>query len=202
MQRFRQFVRLTFKQHLMKLFRQIPEEEKLVRDCVRGNPRAQEQLYRTHYRVMFGVCLRYANDYESAEDILQEGFVKVFKNLKNFRLEGSLEGWIRRIMVNTALDHYRKASRLVPVTELEQARQETDTADPVSEMASEEILQAIQELPDGYRTVFNLYAIEGFNHREIAEKLGISEGTSKSQLSRAREMLRNTINHWKEEAYG
>jgi RNA polymerase sigma-70 factor (ECF subfamily) len=186
----------------MKLFQKISDEEKLVQNCIRGRSDAQEQLYKMHYRVMFGVCLRYAQDRDAAEDILQEGFIKVFNNLAKYRNEGSLEGWIRRIMVNTALDHYRKTSRLVPITDLEQAKQESVSADAISDMRTEELLKLIQALPDGYRTVFNLYAIEGYNHQEIAEKLGISEGTSKSQLSRAREYLQRQIHQWKEEIYG
>ena len=186
----------------MGLFKTYTAEEKLNRDCARGKARAQEELYHTHYRTMFGVCLRYCKDRDLAEDVLQEGFIKVFKSIDRFRGSGSLEGWIRRIMVNTALEHHRRAARFLPLVDLDEAYDQDAGHDLVAEMSHKEILALIQELPDGFRTIFNLYAIEGFNHREIGEKLGISEGTSKSQYSRARRQLQEKIQQLHTTAYG
>lgn len=186
----------------MKLFKTYSEEEKLVKDCARGKARAQEELYHRHYRTMFGVCLRYTQDREVAEDILQEGFIKVFTNIDRYRGTGSLEGWIRRIMVNTALEHHRKMARFLPIVELDEALDADSGHDVVSDMGQQEILELIQALPDGYRTIFNLYAIEGFTHREIASKLDISEGTSKSQFARARRHLQESIIKLQPDVYG
>ncbi len=186
----------------MKLFKTYTEEEKLVRDCVRGKARAQEALYHQHYRTMYGVCMRYCKDRDVAEDVLQEGFIKVFKNIDRYRGSGSLEGWIRRIMVNTALEHHRKVARFLPLVDLDEALDQDAGYDVVSDMGQQEILQLIQELPDGYRTIFNLYAIEGFTHREIARELDISEGTSKSQYARARRILQEKVITLYQDAYG
>ena len=186
----------------MKVFRTYTEEEKLVRGCVKGKARAQEQLYHQHYRTMFGVCLRYCKDRDVAEDVLQDGFIKVFKNIGKYRGSGSLEGWIRRIMVNTALEHHRKSSRFIALTDLEEAMSEDAGHDVVDEMSGDEIMQLIQELPDGYRTIFNLFAIEGYTHREIAAELNISEGTSKSQFARARKQLQEKVIALQGDNYG
>jgi RNA polymerase sigma factor (sigma-70 family) len=133
---------------------------------------------------------------------LQDGFVKVFKNIGSFHGTGSLEGWIRRIMVNTALELLRKKSTMYPVVDLDQAIQTDGGWDIVSSMTEQEILRMVQALPVGYRTVFNLYAIEGYSHKEIAEQLNISEGTSKSQLARARQTLQENIQVMMRENYG
>lgn len=186
----------------MKLFKTYTEEEKLVRDCAKGKARAQEQLYHQHYRTMYGVCMRYCKDRDVAEDVLQDGFIKVFKNIHHYRGTGSLEGWIRRIMVNTALEHHRKVARFLPLVDLDEAIDQDAGHDVVSDMGQQEILQLIQELPDGYRTIFNLYAIEGFTHREIGHRLGISEGTSKSQFARARRLLQEKVLRLNQDAYG
>lgn len=169
-----------------------PELE-LVTECRKGNPTYQRALYQQYYRKMYGVCLRYANDPDDAQDVLQEGFIRVFKKLDSFRGTGSLEGWIRRIMVHTSIEYYRRKSRYFMV-DIEGAAHELDTQmDALAQMSREEILQQIQALPPGYRTVFNLYIIEGFTHQEIGEMLDISEGTSKSQLSRAKLILRDRL---------
>ncbi|MEM7039938.1 MAG: RNA polymerase sigma factor [Bacteroidota bacterium] len=187
----------------MRLFTgNISEEQRLIRGCVRGKPQFQEALYNKYYRKMFGVCMRYTQNRDVAEDVLQDGFIKVFKNIGSFKGKGSLEGWVRRIMVNTALEHHRKQAKMYPVVDLDQAMDEDAGHDIVAKMSSDEILELIQALPPGFRTIFNLYAIEGFTHREIAEKLGISEGTSKSQLARARAALQESIHRLREEAYG
>ena len=167
-------------------------EAELIKGCQKGSSLHQQALYQQYYRKMFGVCLRYTDKQEDAEDVLQEAFIKVFKHIKGFRGKGSFEGWIRRIMVHTAIEHYRKRSRYFMV-DIDHAHEVELSADQLSEMHREEILELIQTLPTGYRTVFNLYAIEGYAHKEIAEMLGISIGTSKSQFSRAKAMLKEKM---------
>jgi len=142
---------------------------------------------------MFGVCLRYTDNKDDAQDILQEGFIKVFKNIQSFRRQGSFEGWIRRIMVHTSIEHYRRNSRYFMV-DIEEARSLSFDADVLSNLGRNEILDLVQQLPVGYRTVFNLYVIEGYPHQEIADMLQITVGTSKSQLSRGKKILQEKIN--------
>jgi RNA polymerase sigma-70 factor (ECF subfamily) len=154
-------------------------------------------LYERYAGVMLAVCMRYSKNREEAEDLLQEGFIKVFDKISTFRGHGSLEGWIRRIMINNALN-YIKSKKLMYINEdpqrwSEHLPDETRTEGEQELYTPEMMLKAVQELPEGYRIVFNLYVMEGFNHREIAESLGISENTSKSQLSRARRYLRNIL---------
>lgn len=186
----------------MRLFGAIQDELKLARACAAGRASAQEELFQRYYRKMFGVCLRYVKDRDEAEDVLQEGFIKVFSKIGDFKGEGSLEGWVRRIMVHCAIEQYRRNSRFIKVDE-EMAPESTDSsADLVAQMSADEILHLVQDLPPGYRTVFNLYAIEGFGHPEIAGMLGISTGTSKSQLSRAREILVEKITKNRRVNYG
>jgi RNA polymerase sigma-70 factor (ECF subfamily) len=143
---------------------------------------------------MFGICLRYAKNRTDAEDILQEGFIKVFRYLKDYRGEGAFEGWIRRIMITTSLNFYKKKNLVNKDVDPETIRLRGLThPDAVSNMAHEELLSLIQELPNGYRTVFNLNTIEGYSHKEISEILQISINTSKSQLSRAKSSLKEKI---------
>ena len=153
----------------------------------------QEELYRRFSPRMYGVCLRYAGSAEEAEDILQEGFVKVFRKLDSFRSEGSFEGWIRRIFVNTAIEHFRRKKYLQPVTEKEEATIEGNYLSVLDELAERDILELVRQLSPGYRTVFNMYVVEGYTHKEIGEIMGISEGTSKSQLSRAKVILQEMV---------
>ncbi|MCB0715592.1 MAG: RNA polymerase sigma factor [Chitinophagaceae bacterium] len=153
----------------------------------------QQALYGRFSPRMYGVCLRYATNAAEAEDILQEGFIKVFKKMHTFRKEGSFEGWVRRIFVNTAIEHFRRRKYLTPVTEKEENTIEGNYTSVLDELAEQDILQLIQELSPGYRTVFNLYVIEGYTHKEIGDMLGISEGTSKSQLSRAKVILQDMV---------
>lgn len=158
-----------------------------------GDDRAREVLYQHFAPTMYGVCLRYASDQEEAQDFLQEGFITLFTRLNDFRFEGSFEGWIRRIMVNTCLGALRKRKlQLVREDYTMMDTQNDGHSDPAN-LAAADLLKIIQELPQQYRTVFNLYAIEGFSHREIATALGISEGTSKSNLSRARDILQRRV---------
>lgn len=164
-------------------------EKELVEGCKQENPRIQRALYQKYYRLMFSICLRYSENREDAQDILQDGFVKVFKKINTFKHKGSFEGWVRRIMVHTAIEHYRKKSKYFMV-DINEAYDQSFDADALVNLSTAEIIKLVQELPAGYRTVFNLFVIEGYSHQEIADMLNISEGTSKSQLSRAKKMLK------------
>lgn len=168
-------------------------EEQIREGCVKGDRRYQQMLYNMFSAKMFSVCLRYANEYNSAQDLLQEGFVKVFKNIEKFRGEGSFEGWVRRIFVNTAIEHYRKQVNLYALHDSEAKGYEHYDGNALETLKHEDIMKMIQKLSDGYRTVFNLYVVEGFSHKEIGDMMGISEGTSKSQLARARYLLQKMI---------
>jgi len=165
----------------------------LINGCMKGDRRMQEELYGRFSPRMYAVCLRYAGNTEEAEDILQEGFIKVFKKLDSFRSEGSFEGWVRRIFVNTAIEHFRRKRYLMPVTEKEENTIEGKFTSVLDELGAKDIMALVQELSPGYRTVFNMYVVEGYTHKEIADMLGISEGTSKSQLSRAKVILQDMV---------
>ncbi|WNJ16156.1 RNA polymerase sigma factor [Pontibacter sp. G13] len=167
-------------------------EAELAQGCKKGKPVFQRALYQRYHRLMFGVCLRYTDSRDDAQDILQEGFIKVFRHISKFRGDGSLEGWIRRIMVHTSIEHYRKKSRYFMVDIQEAHTHELD-ADAISNLSHEEILTLVRDLPAGYRTVFSLYVIDGYTHQDIADMLGISVGTSKSQLSRAKRLLQQQL---------
>ncbi len=163
----------------------------LVKECLKGNTKAQRLLFDKFSQKMFGVCLRYFKNVEEAEDVLQEGFVKVFSKLKDFSNEGSLEGWIRRIMMNTALDTIRKNTKFSNDVSIDLIDYQIGQNDFIFEnMNAEDLLKLISTLPDGYRVVFNMFAIEGYSHSEISTTLGISESTSKSQYLRAKAFLR------------
>ncbi|HMV13747.1 MAG: RNA polymerase sigma factor [Chitinophagales bacterium] len=166
----------------------------LIELCKRNNREAQYKLYSLLSSKMFAVCIRYAKNKEAAEDLLQEGFVKVFTNIDKFRADGSFEGWVRRIMVNTAIEQYRKNTKMYPVVSADDIKidiPETETSD---NLEVEDLMKMINSLSHGYKTIFNLYVIEGFSHKEIADMLNISEGTSKSQLARARYLLMEMVN--------
>lgn len=169
------------------------EEQNLITACANKERWAQQKLYEQHYSQMMGVCLRYSNNREDAQDILHEGFIKVFKNISKYQPGTSLSAWIRRIMVNTSIDFYRKNVRRRS-EDIEQAYNiSTDEADAISQMTESEILAAVQELSPAYRTVFNLYVIEGFSHKEIGVQLGITESTSRSNLVKARIKLKDIL---------
>ncbi|MCB0623494.1 MAG: RNA polymerase sigma factor [Saprospiraceae bacterium] len=169
------------------------QESDLIEACVRKERWAQRVLYEEHYGKMMGVCLRYANNSDDALDILHEGFIKVFKHIAKYQPGTSLTAWIRRIMVNTAIDYYRKNIRR-RTEDLEQAYDvESPQADAISQCTEKEILAAVQELSPAYRTVFNLYVIEGYSHKEIAELLDITESTSRSNLVKARLKLQAAL---------
>jgi RNA polymerase sigma-70 factor (ECF subfamily) len=178
---------------IVRLFNSISPEEKLLRDCLKQKPAAQEQLYRQHSPRMLGICLRYIADRSTAEEVMVKGFEKVFGNLHTYSGSGALEGWIRRIMVNEALMYLRANKKLQNQQEADISIAAPADAAADAELNQQQLLELVQQLPAGYRSVFNLYAIEGYSHREIAELLGISEGTSKSQLSKARQWLQQAI---------
>ena len=171
-------------------------EAELVDGCKRKRPLYQKALYQQYYRKMLGVCLRYTDHKDDAEDVMQDGFIKVYQHIGGFKSKGSLEGWIRRIMVHTAIEHYRKRSRYFMV-DIDHAGDIELQADQLTQMSREELLTMIQALPPGYRTVFNLYVVEGYPHKEIAKMLKISPGTSKSQLSRAKSLLKTQLQNIK-----
>lgn len=175
---------------------QIISENDLIEGCIRGDRKMQYELYQRFAPIMYGVCLRYAGNNEEAEDILQEGFIKVYSKLSSYRGEGSFEGWVRRIFVNTAIEHYRKKIQLQPITEYEENTLEGKYLSVLDDMAERDIIQLVQQLSPGYRTVFNMYVIEGYTHKQIADALGISEGTSKSQLSRAKLILQDLVKNF------
>lgn len=158
-----------------------------------GNRKMQYELYQRFAPKMYGVCLRYAANAEEAEDLLQEGFVKVFRKLDSFRREGSFEGWVRRIFVNTAIEQFRRKTYLQPITEREEDTVEGKYLSVLDNLAERDIIGLVQQLSPGYRTVFNMYVVEGYTHKEVADALGISEGTSKSQLSRAKLILQDLV---------
>jgi RNA polymerase sigma factor (sigma-70 family) len=169
------------------------EEKNLIKACISKERWAQKELYETYYGKMIGVCLRYSNDQDDAKDILHEGFIKVFKNIDKYQLGTSLGAWIRRIMINTSIDYYRKSIRR-RTEDLDQAQYEmAEDEDPISNCSAKEIMQCVQQLSPAYRVVFNLYAIEGYSHKEISKQLEISESTSRSNLVKARVKLKQML---------
>ncbi|HOB84057.1 MAG TPA: sigma-70 family RNA polymerase sigma factor [Bacteroidales bacterium] len=173
----------------------MPEIRNIINGCLKGNRRDQELLYRRHAPRLYAVCLQYSGNDEEARDILQEGFIKIFENLIHYKYEGSFEGWMRRIIVNTALEKYRSRHSLYRVDDIEQIPE--PDADPDNEdysgLDAADLLGIIRELPPKYRMVFNLFAIEGYSHKEIGQMINISEGTSKSNLARARIILQRRV---------
>lgn len=172
----------------MKQIKELAENE-LIQRCLNNEVLAQNELYRRFAGKLMGVCMRYAKNRDDAKDILQDGFVRVYLNLKSFKGNGSFEGWIKRILVNTAIKHYHKNLKFTNNVEIEAAYDVGFAETAISKLSVDELMSHVQTLPDGYRTIFNLYVIEGYQHNEIGELLGISEGTSKSQLARARHFL-------------
>jgi RNA polymerase sigma-70 factor (ECF subfamily) len=169
-------------------------EQQLIAGCKKGNRLAQKELYDVYSRKMMGVCLRYINDRETARDLLQDGFIKVFTAIGTYTGAGSFEGWMRRIFVNCALEHLRKSDVLRNSIELERT---CELSNPdysvIADMSAQELMNAVQELPPGFRTIFNLFAIEGFSHKEISKMLCITESTSRSQYTRAKQVLQRKI---------
>lgn len=165
-------------------------DKELIEGCANGNRASQRALYERYCKKMLVVCQRYAKSSQEAEDILQEGFIKVFKAIKNFRFESKLDTWITRIMINTALNSQRQKLYLFPMVDVTEVQLPEREEVSLSGFHLAELIKMIQSLPDGCRVVFNLFAIEGYTHKEIAAMLGVSEGTSKSQFNRAKALLR------------
>lgn len=174
----------------------VEQHHQLIQGCIKGERHSQSRLYEQYAPSMFGVCLRYARNREEAEEILQEGFMKVFEFIHQFRFDGSFEGWIRKIMVNCALQKYRSKAKMYAVVDIDTPGVEPKSnEDIITRLGTKELLKLVQQLPPAYRMVFNLYVFEGMKHREIARHLGISEGTSKSNLSDARAILQKAVNN-------
>jgi RNA polymerase sigma factor (sigma-70 family) len=171
----------------------LSNDHDLIEGCLLGNPVMQKKLYDKYAPKMYGICLRYAANSEDAKDILQDGFVKVFVNLGKFLSTGSFEGWMRRIFVNTAIEHYRRKNQLYAISENQEENIPNQEVSALDALEAEDIIRLISELPNGYRTVFNLFAVEGYSHKEIATMMNISEGTSKSQYARAKAWLQEKI---------
>ena len=168
-------------------------EKQLIEGCLNGNRKAQEELYRLYSGKMMGLCLRYVGDRETARDLLQDGFVKVFTSLNMYSGTGAFEAWIRMIFVNVAIEHLRKKDFLNGTIDLDNMNVITEDNTTISTLSAIMIMELVYQLPEGFRTIFNLYAIEGYSHKEIADKLNISESTSRSQYARAKQWLRKRI---------
>ena len=183
------------------MFEKLSDKE-LVTACLKNNREAQKAFYQRFASKAYGICLRFSQGNNQAEDILQEGFIKVFNNLSKFRFEGSLEGWIKRIVVNVAIDFVKKN-----VKHFQELNENIDEScdvfvdETISRLSVEDLMRMVQELPDSKRLIFNLYAYEGYSHKEIAEKLGISVMTSKSQYCKAKKMLQEWLTNIKNKSY-
>ncbi len=168
----------------------------IINGCLKGDRKCQEQLYHMFSAKMYGLCLQYADNKDDASDILQEGFIKVFRKLEQFGGKGSFEGWVRRIMINTALERYRSQVRLYPLTDNTVKKENLSHEEVFDRLSASDLIRMVQDLPPRYRMVFNLYAIEGYSHKEIGEMMGITVGTSKSNLSRARDILQQKVKQY------
>lgn len=182
------------------------ELTQLVKGCIAGDRKDQQQLFKCFFGKMMVVCMRYTKDRDTAQDILQDGFIKAFEKMTDFTFTGSFEGWLRRIMVNTAIDHFRKSKHIVELFDNKQYEsedeegdhsdfedKESDQEDGWGNLSPEKVLEAMQGLSPAYRTVFNLYVMENYTHKDIAEMLNISVGTSKSNLAKARVNLKKIL---------
>ena len=172
--------------------------DKIIKDCIKGKAKAQEILYVEFAPKMLGVCLRYSKDLAEAEDTLQDGFIKIFQNVKTYQFKGSFEGWMRRVMVNTALAKFRQEKKIQLVDEVVDFEDEEDENYSESEISIDVLLRMVQELPDRYRMVFSLYVLDGYPHNEIAEVMEITVGTSKSNLARGRAILKQKVKEYLE----
>ncbi len=169
-------------------------EDMIIAGCKKNDRQSQELLYRHFAGKMYAICISYAGNRSLAKDMLQDAFIKVFKNIKSFNKDGSLEGWIRKIITNTAIDHLRKNKKTENYVEMEAANikhYSVNTA--IGNISFNEVMEQVERLPEGARIVFNMHALDGYTHKEIAQKLEITEGTSKSQFNRARQLLMSYI---------
>lgn len=178
------------------------DAHRLVKDCIRGRPEAQRELYDEFSEVMLGICYRYTKSLMDAEDVMQEGFIKVFKNIAQFKFEGELGAWIRRIMVNTALNFLKQNRNYQgDLSFTDNSMHPVSNDNPDVSILAKDLADLVRQLPTGYQTIFNLYAVEGYSHVEIGKMLGINEGTSRSQYARARGLLITWLNKQKEEEH-
>ena len=167
--------------------------ENIIKGCVDGRTEAQEALYKKFSGKLFGICLRYTKDYSAAEDVLHEGFIKIYSNISSYKGTGSFEGWIRRVVINTALERFRKQFQMYPIADINESDLGVRYENIITDISARDLLDLIKDLPPAYRMVFNLYAIDGYSHKEIGDILNISVGTSKSNLSRARKLLQTRV---------
>ena len=179
----------------MKLKKGLSDEEQLIAGCKEGKPWAQKEIFERYSGVMLSVCVRYVTDRETARDILQDGFIKLYTKIDTFSGSGSFAGWVRRIFVTTSLEYLRQNDALKQRASIEEYGNSIPDNDAtvLDKISADDLMECIAKLPDGYRTVFNLYAIEGYSHPEIAEMLGINESTSRSQFMRARKILQKNV---------
>jgi RNA polymerase sigma-70 factor (ECF subfamily) len=169
-------------------------DEQLIKECIKKDIRAQKRLYEKYAPLMMSICLRYVRDRDIAQNLLQDGFIKLFDKIDTYSGSGSFVGWMRKIFVNTALEHLRHNDVFKYSIDVNVAFNiESENESPIDKISADELMKCIAELPPGFRTVFNMYAIEGYSHAEIAEHLGIQEGTSRSQYARARTLLQQKI---------
>jgi len=174
----------------------VDQLDNIIQGCLKGDRKCEERLYRLYSSRMFGLCLQYADNYDDACDIMQEGFIRVYGKLDQFAGRGSFEGWIRRIMINSALERYRGQLHSYPLSDHIVNGDDMLSGEALERLSAGDLVKLVRELPPRYRMVFNLYAIEGYSHREIAEMMGISTGTSKSNLSRARDILQQKVKQY------
>lgn len=165
----------------------------IITECIDKQPKAQKKLFEILAPKMYAICIRYAKDSDDAKDLIQDGFIRLFKNLDKFENRGSFEGWAKRVFINTCIEYYRKQQKEFLKTEIENIPEYSIDSNTLSLLKAADLMAIIQKLPMGYRTVFNLFAIEGYSHEEIANQLGITINTSKSQLFKARQHLQEII---------
>ena len=180
------------------------DELRMIAGCKNRDREAQRALYNEYSRKMYAICLRYMSDEDSAKDLLQDGFIKIFSSIESFQGKGSFEGWIKRIFVNLALETIRKQKNIFSCPDDMQVLPDVvddTTDDEMYKISETELLRMIKELPKGYSTIFNLYAVEDLSHKEIADMLGINEGTSRSQYVRARKILQEKVKQYIKENY-
>ncbi|MFV0418986.1 MAG: RNA polymerase sigma factor [Dysgonomonas sp.] len=176
------------------------DELQIIAGCKEQKREAQKILYETYARKMYSICLRYSSDADSAQDLLQDGFMKTFSNISSFQERGSFEGWLKRIFINLALENLRKKKSIIQTSDdvqnLPDIVDDSTEDEQMYKISENELLKMVQDLPRGYSTVFNLYAIEDYSHKEISDMLGISEGTSRSQYVRARQLLQGKVKEY------
>jgi RNA polymerase sigma factor (sigma-70 family) len=180
---------------------QLTTYETLVRDCQKGKASAQKQLYKHFYAYGMNICLHYSKNREEAQEILNDGFLKAFKKIHTYQFKGSFKSWLRRILIHTAIDYFRKHHKTESTLEIIHLREPSVQNSGSNQLELDDVLQLVQQLPPAYRIVFNLHVVEGYTHWEIAQKLGITTGTSKSNLSKARAKLRKALSSLYPEQY-